>query len=76
MTDITYQKFVKRWLEVTDLPPQSLGPLTPVYKVLTRRLKIMPWPALVAVSIFTVAAIFILFGSAITVLVSVLQRGF
>jgi hypothetical protein len=76
MTDITYQRFVKRWLEVTDLPPQALGPLTPVYKMLTRRLKIMPWPALVVVSILTVSAVFILFGSAVTILASVLQRGF
>jgi hypothetical protein len=76
MVDTTYRKFVKRWEEVTDLPPQTVGPLTPYYKALTRRLKVMPWPALVAGSLVIVLALYLLLGSAITLLVSLLQRGF
>lgn len=76
MTDILYNKFVKRWEEVTDIPPQTLGPLTPYYKAITRRLKVMPWPLLVIGSLLTVVGLYLLFGSAITLLVSVLQRGF
>jgi len=76
MSDITYKKFVKRWEEVTDLPPQTVGPLTPYYKALTRRLKVMPWPALVAGSLVIVLVLYLLLGSAITLLVSLLQRGF
>ncbi len=72
----TYQKFVKRWEEVTDLPPQTLGPLTPFYKELARRLKVMPWPLLVLVSLVTVVGLYLLVGSAITLLVTILQRGF
>lgn len=76
MTQGTYQKFVKRWEEVTDLPPQTVGPLTPLYKAMTRRLKVMPWPLLVVISILTVVGLYLLLGSAITLLVSLLQRGF
>lgn len=76
MTNTTYQKFVKRWEEVTDLPPQTVGPLTPYYKAIARRLKVMPWPALVLGSIIIVIGLYLLLGSAITLLVSLLQRGF
>jgi hypothetical protein len=76
MSDLTYDKFVKRWQQVTDLPPQTVGPFTPVYKMMTKRLKIMPWPALTIISILVVVAICFILGSAIPKLVSLLQRGF
>lgn len=76
MTNMTYQKFVKRWEEVTDLPPQTVGPLTPLYKAAVRRLKVMPWPALVLGSVLVVSGIYLLIGTTVTFLVSVLQRGF
>jgi hypothetical protein len=76
MKSTTYQKFVKRWEEVTDLPPQTIGPLTPLYKVLVRRLKVMPWPALVVGSLVIVIGLYVLIGSAITLVVSLLQKGF
>lgn len=76
MKDTTYQKFVARWEEVVDLPPQTLGPLTPVYKALIRRLKVMPWPYFVLTAVSLVIAVYFLIGSAITLLVTILQRGF
>jgi hypothetical protein len=76
MRSTTYQKFVKRWEEVTDLPPQTVGPLTPFYKAVVRRIKVMPWPALVFCSLALVIALYLVLGSAITLLVSILQRGF
>ncbi len=76
MTDTAYQKFVRRWEEVTDIPPQTLGPLTPYYKRLVRRLKVMPWPMFVLSSLFIVLGLYVLVGSAITFLVSLLQKGF
>ena len=75
-TTTSYQKFVERWEEVTDLPTQNLGPLTPQYKALVRHLKVMPWPVLVVASVIVVVALYLLLGSAITFLVSILQRGF
>lgn len=76
MTNTTYQKFVKRWEEVTDLPPQTVGPLTPLYKTVARRLKVMPWPVLVLSALIVVIGLYLLIGSAITLLVSILQKGF
>lgn len=76
MSDTTYRRFVKRWEEVMDLPPQTVGPLTPVYKMITRHLKVMPWPLLVVLSVMCVVLLYFILGSAITLLVSLLQRGF
>lgn len=75
-SDTTYERFVKRWEEVTDLPPQTLGPLTPHYKALVKRLKVMPWPAFVAVGVLTVVGLYFLLGTTIVFLTTLLQRGF
>lgn len=76
MTDTAYQKFVRRWEEVTDIPPQTLGPLTPYYKRFVRRLKVMPWSLFVLSSLFIVLSLYILIGSTVTIIVSLLQKGF
>lgn len=75
MRGATYQKFVARWEEVVDLPPQTLGPLTPLYKALIRRLKVMPWPYFIATAAALVLLLYVFLGSAITFLVNFLQRG-
>lgn len=75
-SNTTYLKFLKRWEEVTELPPQTLGPLTPLYKFVTKRMKIMPLPWFVGVSVFVAFFLFILFGSAVSSIVTLLQRGF
>ncbi len=71
-----YRKFQKRWEEITDLPPQRVGPLTPLYKEATKRLKIMPWPVFLVVAVCVVVGLYMVFGNGITLLVSILQRGF
>lgn len=76
MRDVTYQKFVARWEKVIDLPVQTLGPLTPFYKACVRLLKVMPWPYFVLTATGVVLALYFLIGSAITLLVTILQRGF
>lgn len=76
MTDAAYQKFVARWEEVMELPPQRLGPFTGIYKRVIPSLKIMPWPLLVICALLVVGALYILIGSAITLLTTLLQRGF
>ncbi len=76
MTDLTYQRFVKRWQEVTDLPTQSLGPFTGLYKWVTKRFKVMPWPWFVGMSIVVAVALYVFLGSAVSYLVTLLQRGF
>jgi hypothetical protein len=76
MKDTMYRRFVKRWEEVTEIPPQTLGPLTPYYKSAVRKLKIMPWPAFIIAGAFLVFVIYLLIGSAITFVVTILQKGF
>ncbi|MBI5018922.1 hypothetical protein HZB58_01490 [Candidatus Gottesmanbacteria bacterium] len=76
MPDATYQKFVKRWEEVTDIPPQTLGPLTQLYKQMTKRLKVTPLPWFVGVSLLVAAGLYIIFGPAVSAIVTLLQRGF
>lgn len=76
MSDLTYKKFVARWEEVIDLPPQTFGPLTPLYKALMRRLKVMPWPYFVLMAVGLVLVLYFLIGSTVTLLVTLLQRGF
>jgi hypothetical protein len=76
MKDALYERFQKKWDETTDLPPQTVGPLTPYYKMVTKRLKVMPLPLLILLSIVLIIALFFVFGTGITFLTSILQRGF
>lgn len=76
MADKTYQKFVERWEEVTDIPPQTLGPLTGIYKAVTKKIKIMPWPWYVAAASILAVGLYFFFGSSIAYFVTLLQRGF
>lgn len=76
MKDALYERFQKRWMETTDLPPQTVGPFTPYYKMVTRRLKVMPLPLLILLSAGLIIALFFFLGSGVTFLTSFLQRGF
>lgn len=76
MTDAIYNNVLKHFEEVTSLPPQKLGRLTPLYKEVTKRLKVMPWFVWGMLSIVLVFAMYLRFGSTLTFLVSTLQRGF
>ncbi len=76
MKDAVYEKFVHRWEQTTQLPTQTMGPLTPYYKMVTKRLKIFPWPLLFIAGIAFVVGLYILIGSGIAPITSILQRGF
>ncbi len=76
MNDILYQKFVKRWEEVTDIPPQKFGILTPYYKYIVGWVKSAPWLFLVCAAALTVVGLYYVLGPSVTYLVTLLQRGF
>jgi hypothetical protein len=76
MKDMVYERFQKKLNEVMEIPPQTVGPFTPYYKMLTKRLKIMPIPILIVVSVICICFLFLIFGSGITFITSMLQRGF
>lgn len=76
MADVLFTNFIKRWEEVTELPPQRLGKLTGIYKLFTGKVKTMPWVAFFIVSTLVVGFVYFFFGSAIVWMVTLLQRGF
>ena len=76
MKDKIYTNFVKKWEEVTDLPPQTLGPLTGSYKDLVHGVKSMPISFYVFFGICVALGIFFFFGLRVSYFVSLLQKGF
>ncbi len=74
--DMTYEKFLRRFEEVLDLPPQRLGIFTPLYKTLVKRIKVMPWFWFLVMSVIVVFGVYMLVGSTITLVASLLQKGF
>ncbi|MEK7577548.1 MAG: hypothetical protein AAB492_02930 [Patescibacteria group bacterium] len=76
MVDALFTNFIKRWEEVTELPPQRLGKFTGVYKMFTGRVKTMPWIAFFVVSALVVGSVYFFLGSTIVWIVTLLQRGF
>lgn len=74
--DALYQKFLQRWEEVTELPPQKVGPLTPVYKLTVPFFKTAPWRVLIPLSVVLVVFAAVLFEVTAAQVASVLQRGF
>lgn len=76
MSKFKYNAFVAKWKETTELPPQTVGPFTGVYKWVTHWVKIMPMPVLMGLSVVFVVGIIVFFGPSIVSLVTILQRGF
>lgn len=75
-SDPLYQKFVARWDEVTELPPQTVGPLTPVYKRTVPYLKIAPWRVLFPLSFVIAASVALLLEVTAVQIATLLQHGF
>lgn len=76
MKNELFERFQTKWNETTELPPQTVGVFTPYYKMMTKRLKVMPIPLLIVCSLVIIITLFFIFGTGITFLTSVLQRGF
>lgn len=62
--------------EVSELSPQTVGPLTVVYHRFVPLLKRSPWKVFFAGSFAATLLLYIMFGAAIVYLVNVLQYGF
>ena len=71
-----YRNFVKRRDEVTEIPTQTVGPLTPIYKRAVPYFKIAPWRILMPTA-FLLAVIGALLLEVTAVQVAtLLQQGF
>ncbi len=76
MKDKTYENIIARWQQVMEIPPQELGPFTSYFKIISSKLKVMPWMLFLFCSLLFVTALFMFFGSSIIFIVETLQRGF
>ena len=74
--DILYNKLKERMYEVSSVPPQSVGKLTPVWKKVAPVVKDSPIRVLLAGGFITTVLTWFLFGTLIIRLVSLLQYGF
>lgn len=74
--DKLYQNFYKKWEEVTALPPQTVGPFTPLYKRTIPLFKIAPWRVLIPIAVFLTVAGALLHDATAVQVASLLQRGF
>lgn len=72
----TYRLLVAKMNEVAAVPPQTIGPFTGIYKRVVPLLKFSPWRAAFLLSIFATAVLYLIFGSALVRLASILQFGF
>jgi hypothetical protein len=63
--------------DIYNIPPNDLyyRPVTRVYKLLTGRLKKMPFLYIVPLSFFVAAGLYLIFGQLVIKLVSLLQYG-
>lgn len=75
-SDPLYQKFMQKWDEVTELPPQTIGPFTPMFKRTAPYFKVAPWRVLIPLSFLFAVGIALVFEMTTVQLVSLLQRGF
>ena len=71
-----YHNFVAKWEEVTELPPQTVGPLTPVYKRAAPLLKVAPWRFIVPLSFIIACAVALVLEVTAVQVATLLQRGF
>lgn len=66
----------KKQDEVTQVQPQTVGPLTPAYKTVTHHLKVAPWKILLPLSLILAFFVLKFLGPISIRLVSVLQQAF
>lgn len=74
--DKLYQLLVSKMHEVAVVPPQRMGPLTPIYKKLVLRLKFYPWAGSALIASAASLFLYFLLGSQLVKFISLLQFGF
>ena len=74
--DKFYRELVAKMTEVSGVTPQRVGPFTLLYKRVTPYVKRKPLRILSLSSFFAAAFLYLLFGSLVVKLVSILQYGF
>jgi len=76
MKNNTYELLVNKMHQVSELPQQTMGPFTPLYRTVIPYVKEAPWRWFAAGSFAIGLMLYIVFGTLIVRLVSILQHGF
>lgn len=74
--DKFYPILVSKMNQLAAVPPQTVGPFTPLYKKLTSQFKVFPFKSLLLVSFLSVIFAYLIFGHRLVKLASLLQFGF
>lgn len=72
----TYQLLLAKMHEIASIPPQEVGPFTPMYKKVAPYFKFSPWRATSAISFLSAFFLYLLLGATLVRIVSILQFGF
>lgn len=78
MSDQGEMRATEKMQSIFSVAPTDLGisPLTALYKLVTSRLKVMPFIYLVPVCVLTAIFAYLIFGHALVRLTTLLQYGF
>lgn len=71
-----YPALRKKQLELALLPPQTLGPFTPLYHRIMPYIKVAPWRIIFISTIVATFFLRLLLGHSFVFLASLLQRGY
>lgn len=74
--DKTYDILVAKMHEVAIVPPQTMGPLTGLYKKIIPMFKFYPVRSLSIVSLVSAVLLYVVLGSLLVKIASILQFGF
>lgn len=74
--DKLYEELVQKMTEISEVTPQQVGPFTSVYKRVTPYMKKKPLKVLSISSFIIAGFLYVLLGSFVIKLVSLLQYGF
>lgn len=74
--DKTYEMLRLKMNEIAVVPPQTLGPLTSLYKSIIPQFKFYPWRMAFLLSTLASFILYLLIGTSFVRIASILQFGF
>jgi len=74
--DKIYKLLVSKMQEIALVPPQTIGSFTPLYKKIVPRFKYYPWKSALIISLASTISLYLVLGSTLVKIASLLQFGF
>jgi hypothetical protein len=76
MNTTEYERLVLKMREVSTLPQQTFGPLTPLYRMMVPHFKQALWRPLFFGTVIASIVLYGVLGASVVVLASILQQNF